>query len=75
VIGNSAEERRSSISVSRFVLQMIERGQFSDSNAKLSFVDIFKTLKDNDFRILDGIDSKEVSNFVSWIEFSESFTE
>jgi hypothetical protein len=38
-------------------------------------MDIFKILKDNDFRILDGVDSKEVSNFVSWIEFSEVLTE
>jgi hypothetical protein len=54
---------------------MIERAQSSDSNAKLSFVDIFEVLKDNDFGILEGGDSKEVSNFVRWIEFSEALTE
>jgi hypothetical protein len=75
VIGDSAEERGYSLSVPIFVLNIIERGQSLDSNAKLSFIDIFETLKDNDFRILEGVDSKEVSNFVSWIEFSEALTE
>jgi serine/threonine protein kinase len=75
VIGDSAEETGSSQSVPGFVLEMVERGQSLDSNATLSFVDIFETLKVNDFRILEGVDSTEVSNFVKWIEFSEGLTE
>jgi serine/threonine protein kinase len=75
VIADSTRERGGSLRVPAFVLKMIERGQSFDCNAKLSFVDIFETLKDNDFRILAGVDSKEVSNFVSWIEFSETLTE
>jgi hypothetical protein len=75
VIGDSAEEIGCSPSLPPFVLNIIERGQSLDSHAKLSFVDIFETLKGNDFRILEGVDSKEVSNFVSWIEFSEALTE
>jgi serine/threonine protein kinase len=75
VIGDSAEEGGCSLSVPEFVLNIIKRGQSLDSNAKLSFVGIFETLKDNDFRILEGVDSKEVWNFVSWIEFSEGLTE
>jgi hypothetical protein len=75
VIGDSAQESESSLSVPVFVWNLIERGQSLDSNATLSFADIFETLKDNDFRILEGVDSKEVSNFVSWIEFSETLTE
>jgi hypothetical protein len=75
VIGDSAEKGRCSLSVARFVLEMIERRQVLDSDAKLSFVDIFETLKDNEFRILDGVDLTEVSNFVRWIEFSEALTE
>jgi serine/threonine protein kinase len=75
VIGDSAEERGRNVSVPKFVLEMIERGQCSDPNAKLSFVDIFEILKDNDFGILEGVDSKAVSNFVSWIEFTEALTE
>jgi hypothetical protein len=75
VIGDSAEERGSSLSVPGFVMKLIESGQSLDPNATLSFVDIFETLKDHDFRILEGVDSKEVSNFVSWIEFSEALTE
>jgi hypothetical protein len=75
VIGDSAEDRGCSQSVPGFILNMIERGQSLDSNATLSFVDIFEALKGNDFRILEGVDSKEVSKFVRWIEFSEALTE
>jgi hypothetical protein len=38
-------------------------------------VEIFEILKNNDFGLLDGVDSKEVCNFVSWIEFAEALTE
>jgi hypothetical protein len=75
VIGDSAEETGTSRSVPAFVLEMIERGQSLDSNATLSFVDIFEILKVNNFRILEGVDSTEVSKFVKWIEFSEGLTE
>jgi hypothetical protein len=75
VHGDSAEESGSSLSVPAFVLEMIERGQSLDSEAKLSFVDIFETLRVNNFRLLEGVDSKEVWNFASWIEFSEALTE
>jgi hypothetical protein len=75
VIGDSGEESRSRLSVPRFVLEMIERGQSFDSNAKLSFVDIFETLKYENFKILEGFDSNEISKFVSWIELSETLTE
>jgi hypothetical protein len=75
VIGDSAEDRGCSLSVPVFVLEMIERGHSLDSNTKLSFMDIFETLKNNEFRILGGVDSKEVSNFVSWIELTEVLTE
>jgi serine/threonine protein kinase len=75
IIGDSAEKRGYGLSVPAFVLKMIERGQSLDSQVKLSFVDIFEILKDNDFEILEGVDSKEVSNFVRWIEFSEALTE
>jgi serine/threonine protein kinase len=75
VIGNSAEESGCRLSVPAFVLKMIERGQSSASKTKLSFVDIFEILKVNKFRILEGVDSKDVSNFVSWIEFTEALTE
>jgi hypothetical protein len=75
VIGDSAEESGSSQSVPTFALEMIDRGQSLDSNAKRSVVNIFGTLKDNDFRIVEGVDSKEVSNFVRWIEFSQTLME
>jgi hypothetical protein len=75
VIADSTKECGGSLSVPEFVLNIIERGQSFDSNATLSFVDIFETLKDNDFGILEGVDSTEVWDFVSWIEFLEALTE
>jgi hypothetical protein len=72
---DSADEFGCSRSVPAFVLRIIEKGQSSDSKAMLSFVDIIKTLKRHDFRILEGVDTKEVSTFVSWIEVSEALTE
>jgi hypothetical protein len=74
-IGKSAGAMGCSQSVPAFVFEMIERGQSLDSKAALSFVDIFETLKVNNFGILEGVDSIEVSNFVNWIEFSEVLTE
>jgi hypothetical protein len=75
VIGGSSEESRTSQSIPTFVLKMIEQGQSSDSKATVSFVEIFETLQSEEFRILDGVDSNEVSTFVSWIELSERLTE
>jgi serine/threonine protein kinase len=75
VHGDSAQERGCRLSIPVFVLEMIKRGQSSDSKATLSFVDIFEILKDNKFVILEGVDSKEVSKFVRWIEFTEALTE
>jgi serine/threonine protein kinase len=75
VIGDSSEESRTSQSCPAFVLKMIEQGQSSDSPAIVSFVEILETLRNEQFRILEGVDSNEVSNFVSWIKLSERFTE
>jgi serine/threonine protein kinase len=75
VIGDSAHESELRLSVPGFILNMIEKGQSLDSDARLSFMDIFETLKNNDFRILEEVDPIEVWNFVRWIEFSEALTE
>jgi hypothetical protein len=36
-----------------FIVKSIERAQFSDSKAMLSFEDTFDTLKSNDLKIMD----------------------
>jgi hypothetical protein len=74
LFGDSVEESGSSLSGPAFILTLVERGRSLDSNAKLLFVDIFETLKNSDVRILEGVDSTEVSNSASWIEFSEALT-
>jgi hypothetical protein len=37
--------------------------------------DILKILKLHDFKIIEGVDVEEVSNFVKWIEKSETLIE
>jgi hypothetical protein len=76
--GFSGESWRPGADVRAFaelLLEKIERGQSWGSNVKLPFVNIFKSLKDNDSRILEGVDLKGVSDFVRWIEFPEALTE
>jgi serine/threonine protein kinase len=73
--GGSSEESRTSQSIPAFVLDIIEQRQSSHSRAIVSFVAIFEILKDKEFRILEGVDSNEVFNFVSWIELSERLSE
>jgi hypothetical protein len=50
---------------------MIEDGRSLKSNGGLSFVDIVARLKANRFEIMSGVDSYEVSAFVSRVESLE----
>jgi hypothetical protein len=54
-----------------FVSEIIKAGRSRDSPPKRSFRDIFETLRRNDFQIMEGVNSTEVSSFVSWVESSE----
>jgi hypothetical protein len=58
-------------SIPNFVAEMIRFGLYRTSVKRYSFNDIFKILKQNNFRIEDGVDLEEVSAFVSWIESAE----
>jgi hypothetical protein len=51
---------------------MIVKSRFSPiSEIGDSFNTILEILKQNDFRIEDGVDSVDVSAFVSWVESAE----
>jgi serine/threonine protein kinase len=54
-----------------FVSMMIKLGLFHISGTSYSFNTILDVLKKNDFEIIDGVGSAEVSAFVSWIESTE----
>jgi hypothetical protein len=54
-----------------FVSRIIKSGLSPISGTNYSFNDILKILKENDFRIEYGVDSAEVSRFVSWVESAE----
>jgi hypothetical protein len=50
---------------------MIKSGLSPMSRTSFSFNTILDILKQNDFKIEDGVDSAEVSAFVSWVESAE----
>jgi hypothetical protein len=54
-----------------FVSRMIKSGLSHISGTSCSFSTILEILKQNDFKIEDGVDSAEVSAFVSWVESTE----
>jgi serine/threonine protein kinase len=54
-----------------FVSKIIKSGLSPISERSYSFNTILDTLKQNNFWIEDGVDSAEVSSFVSWIESAE----
>jgi hypothetical protein len=58
-------------SIPNFVAKIIKLGLYRTSVKRPSFNDIFEILKENNFRIEDGVDSEEVSAFVSWVESAE----
>jgi serine/threonine protein kinase len=51
-----------------FVSTIIKSGLSPISGISYSFDAILKILKENDFSIVDGVNSAEVSAFVSWVE-------
>jgi hypothetical protein len=54
-----------------FVMEIIKLGLYHTSVKEYSFNDIFALLKQNNFQIEDGVDSEEVSAFLSWVESAE----
>jgi hypothetical protein len=58
--------------VPTFVSMLIESGVSTSPSQRVSFNDVSETLKTNYFRIADGVDSNEVSAFVSLVESSET---
>jgi serine/threonine protein kinase len=75
VVGASAEHGCASSDIPSFVSEIIENGESSDLKAVKSLSDILKILKLHNFKIIEGIDVEEVSNFVKWIEISETLIE
>jgi hypothetical protein len=74
-VGTSDGQSGPGSGVPTFVSKIIEGGLSSGSNTGESFVNIFKTLQQNEFKVLDGVDSDEVSSFVNWVESSEQEAE
>jgi hypothetical protein len=58
--------------VPKFVSVLIGSGLSANPRERISFDDISKAPKENYFRIADGVDSDEVSAFVSLVESTET---
>jgi serine/threonine protein kinase len=67
-LSGAVSDRPFPAAVPVFVSQMIEDVRSPKSKCGLSFVDIVAELKENHFEIMAGVDSDEVSAFVSRIE-------
>jgi serine/threonine protein kinase len=59
------------INVPMFVLELIEAHQSPGSRRQQTFNDVFNILKENDFRIVSGVDLADVLTFVNWVESFE----
>jgi serine/threonine protein kinase len=75
VVGASAEHGCGSSGIPSFVLEIIGNGESAELKAVESFSDILKMLKLHNFQIIEGVDVEEVSDFVKWIEMSETLIE
>jgi serine/threonine protein kinase len=72
VCGHPPQSERSiPTGIPDFVSRIIESGLAPRSGTSYSFTTILDILKQNDFQIEDGVESSEVSAFVSWIESAE----
>jgi hypothetical protein len=69
VVGHPAQGEASvPTGIPDFVYRIIESKFYLRSETRYSFDAILEILKQNDFRIEDGVDSAEVSKFVGWVE-------
>jgi serine/threonine protein kinase len=69
---NACERAEIPVFVPTFVSVLIQSGLSANPRERPSFNDISEVMKENCFRIADGVDSDEVSAFVSLIESSET---
>jgi hypothetical protein len=75
VVGCSSDQCELNRSLPSFVLELIGESQSMYSIATKSFAPIFETRKQNDFKIIEGVEAMEVSSFVNWIEWCERLIE
>jgi hypothetical protein len=57
--------------IPEFISKLIALGQSSEPRIGQSFNDIFSILKNNEFKIMFGVDSVDVLAFVDWVESFE----
>jgi hypothetical protein len=58
-------------SIPEFISRIIKSWLSPISGRSYSFNTILEILKQNNFEILDDVDSAEISAFVSWVESAE----
>jgi hypothetical protein len=57
--------------IPKWVSEIIAAELWSKSDKQLSFCKIFSILREHGFRIMEGVDSAEVSAFSNWVEAAE----
>jgi hypothetical protein len=75
VLGASCEGSGHTGDIPSFVSAIIERRQCRELKTVDPFTAILTVLKQNDFKIVEGVDIGEVSQFMRLIELSETLTE
>jgi serine/threonine protein kinase len=63
------------VGIPDFASRMLKSGLSPRLGATYSFNNVLNILKKNTFKIEDGVDSAEVSAFVSWVESTEQLDE
>jgi serine/threonine protein kinase len=71
VLGASCDGSGHAGEIPSFVLEIIERRDDSDLKTVDPFTAILMILKQNDFKIVEGVDTDEVSKFADLIQLSE----
>jgi hypothetical protein len=68
---NSEEKNERDSDIPTFVSEIIEKGLFADSRTSESMGNIFITLQQNGFKVVNGVDSDEVFDLINWAESFE----
>jgi serine/threonine protein kinase len=70
-VGASNGQSEGDSDIPTFVSEIIQRGLFTDSRTGESMGKIFNTLQQNEFKVMNGVNSDEVFTFVNSVESSE----
>jgi hypothetical protein len=71
IVGASDGQSERDSNIPTFVSDLINQGLFANSRTRESLRNIFNTLQQNGFSVVNGVDSDEVFASGNWVESSE----